>query len=137
MNMRFIDNVDLLCAVANYVPAAWLPPALIQLCFQRNDRISLTLRAAVDLCRTCGAIVLESGLYTKRVDPCGCLVHAPCALDNVIDAFHRDVSPYRRFLAWRTCPRCGLERCTNLDPWMHDMSIVDCRFFMLHPDLVN
>jgi hypothetical protein len=131
MNMPCSLSVDVLCIVARYVCAAWLSPRLLTHCLRSDDRVSLILRNSVDRCASCACIVREGTCSTKRVQPCGCLVHAPCVLDGVVDMLQRNVRGPERFQAWKVCPRCGDARSTDLETWMHEMSIVDCRFFML------
>lgn len=124
-------HVNVLCIVAHYVPAAWISPLILEQCLMRRDPVSLILSQAVDRCAACNMLVVEGSAVATRVEPCGCLVHAPCALDDLVDAMQRFAEGKAWVAASRLCPRCGFPRCTNLEAWMHDMSIVDCRFFTL------
>lgn len=116
--------------VVRFLPASWITGNLVASAFNSSHgALYRALITAPDRCHVCDVILTADSPYVLRVDPCGCLVHAPCALDDVISEVLRSMVTFSKPALWCTCPRCSMPRCTNLEYWFQTMCMLDPRLF--------
>jgi hypothetical protein len=116
--------------VVRFLPACWISGELVTAAHNAGHRtLHRALEEAPDRCHVCNQIVFPGAPYVLRVNPCGCLVHAPCALDDVVTGILHGLMSTAWRAIWHTCPRCTMTRCTNLEFWLQSMCIIEPRLF--------
>ena len=116
--------------VVRFLPLSWITSALVAAaCNAGHQELYYALIRAPDRCHACNQVIYQDSPCALRVEPCGCLVHAPCALDDVIETMLWGVIRMMKPALWHSCPRCSMPRCTNLESWFQTMCLIDPRLF--------